>query len=327
MLENKIRISYPGITVHIMDHAVENNLLFKDVSDYKKYMDVLVVHIKQENVILHSYCLMPNHIHLLATFPDENMSRFMQSLKTKYSKYYNNKYQIRGHLFMGRFKSIVVTTNKYLIIASKYIHLNPVAKGIAKLPSNYLWSSYNDIINKKSDIVYLKTIEEVSGGIKPYRSFVEEGLNSDINALISIQKDRGALFYGRMNEIKRIWQIYDRRLNNKEKQTLQKRNADIISKKYRYDKVIKAFEKISGVSVEEIKTSGKHEDVKLKAQVIYILRNLTLLTEKEIALMMGYKNKTTITKAIERVDKKALSSMLNKILSILIEDKNFEGNL
>ncbi len=132
--------------MHIMDHAIENNLLFRNDDDYRYYLNTLKKYIQQENVILHSYCLMPNRIHLLATFPDGNVSRFMQCLKIKYSKYHNNNYQIRGHLFMGRFKSIVVTTNKYLIIASRYIHLNPIAKGIVKEPSDYLWSSYNDIL-------------------------------------------------------------------------------------------------------------------------------------------------------------------------------------
>lgn len=85
---------------------------------------------------------MDNHFHLLIETPDANIKRIMQNINTSYTVYINRKYQRSGHLFQGRYKSIIVDKENYLLELSRYIHLNPVRAKIVYLPGQYIWSSY-----------------------------------------------------------------------------------------------------------------------------------------------------------------------------------------
>ena len=115
--------------------------------------------IKDKFVELTSFCLMPNHFHLLLRQKKENsISKFMQKLGTGYTMYFNQKYERVGSLFQGRFKAILVDRQAHFIHLPFYIHLNPleIYRGSTSLIStmnfleNYRWSSFPDYIGKKN---------------------------------------------------------------------------------------------------------------------------------------------------------------------------------
>ena len=117
----------------------------------------------KEIVNIGSYCLMPNHFHILITEIGEgNISRFMQKLSTAYAMYFNKKYQRSGSLFEGKFKAEHASSDKYLKYLFSYINLNPVKliepkwkeqgiKNRAKFLdylNEYSYSSYQDYMGK-----------------------------------------------------------------------------------------------------------------------------------------------------------------------------------
>jgi putative transposase len=101
-------------------------------------------------VELTSFCLMPNHFHLLVKEVEENgIARYMQRVLNSYTKYYNTKYGKSGHLFQGPYKAVLVENNNQLLYLSTYIHRNPrQLKEWLNKENIYPWSSYQDLVNK-----------------------------------------------------------------------------------------------------------------------------------------------------------------------------------
>jgi putative transposase len=88
---------------------------------------------------------MPNHIHLILE-PKEpsDLAKTMQTLTQIYTAWFNNKYEKVGHLWQGRFKSMVIQRDDYFIDCVSYVETNPVRAGLVSSPTDYLWSSYRD---------------------------------------------------------------------------------------------------------------------------------------------------------------------------------------
>jgi len=174
------------------DWRTEETYLFKDDADRERFVDRLSERVEQYNIRLYLFVLMTNHFHLVFETPEANCSRFMQSLSTAYTVYYNLRHDRHGHLFDGRFKSKLVEGDDYLLALSRYVHLNPVqissmkGKPIEeriKFLRNYRWSSYPGYIGKRKALDFVECgplLSEMSGKQhewpKRYREFVESGL-------------------------------------------------------------------------------------------------------------------------------------------------------
>ncbi|MBU2592594.1 transposase [Patescibacteria group bacterium] len=152
--------------------------IFKEESDYLRFLRKLKESKSKFDWIIYSYCLLPNHYHLHIQVRSDCLSKIVHWLQTSHSVYFNKKHKHFSPVFTGRFKSILVQKELYHVHLSKYIHLNPVRAGLVKYPQDYSYSSYPEIINKRNHdykIVDRRTIKSLTGGsIKLYRKFVEE---------------------------------------------------------------------------------------------------------------------------------------------------------
>ncbi|MDD3531949.1 MAG: transposase [Candidatus Shapirobacteria bacterium] len=142
----------------------------------KEYFDNLKKKTK-ELVSIFSFCLMPNHYHLLVRQEVENgISKFMSQLQNSYTKYFNLKRKKAGSLFQGHFKAVRAETDEQLIHLSRYIHLNPYSSYVVKLINNletYPWSSLPDYLGeKKHFFVKKKPILDLFKNKKDYQKFV-----------------------------------------------------------------------------------------------------------------------------------------------------------
>jgi len=106
------------------------------------FLSVLSHVIDRFGWICHAYCLMSNHFHLMIETPKGNLSRGMRQLNGMYTQRFNRTHGRVGHVFQGRFKSIVVDKDAYLLELSRYIVRNPVAAGMVKDVGDWPWSSY-----------------------------------------------------------------------------------------------------------------------------------------------------------------------------------------
>lgn len=145
-MSRQMRIEYPGAVYHVTSRGNEKNDIFYEDADKNCFLENLADVTKRYNWICHSYCLMTNHYHLLIETPDGNLSYGMRQLNGVYCQRFNAIHARVGHLFQGRYKSIIVDRENYLLELCRYIVLNPVRAKITKRPEDYFWSSYRATI-------------------------------------------------------------------------------------------------------------------------------------------------------------------------------------
>ena len=144
-----LRIPFPGAFYHVTSRGNERKAIFKSTRDRQKFLEYLETATERYNAVIHAYCLMDNHYHLLLETPSGNLSQIMQHINGCYTTYFNVKRTRAGHLFQGRYKVILVEMDEYAKELSRYIHLNPVRAKSVETPDKYEWSSYNSYIGEE----------------------------------------------------------------------------------------------------------------------------------------------------------------------------------
>ena len=133
---------------------------------------------------LYAYALMRNHLHLLVEVENVSLSRIMQSLLFRYTRYFNRLHGEVGHLFQGRYKAILCDKEAYLLELVRYIHLNPVRAKMVKDPEDYVWTGHLSYLGKGADglvdeeVVLDQFSDRRSLGRRRYCRFVWEGISS-----------------------------------------------------------------------------------------------------------------------------------------------------
>jgi REP element-mobilizing transposase RayT len=177
-----LRIEYPGAFYHIINRGNAGEEIYADDNNRRKFLEYLETAVERYAIMIHAYCLMTTHYHLIVETPNANISSAIQWLNVSYATYYNRKHNRHGHLFQGRFKSILINADEYLLELSRYIHLNPVMAKISKSPEDYPWSSYRAYVKGGKTILswlqrdrllsYFETTTRKA--MNRYRRFVEE---------------------------------------------------------------------------------------------------------------------------------------------------------
>ncbi len=127
---------------HIISRGVERRLVFLEPQDYDFFSNLLLKLTKEYDIIIHAYCLMTNHYHLLLETKQINLSKAMQFVNDKYAKYFNKKYTRSGHLWQGRYKSYPLFDDAHFWIVAKYIERNPIKVGMVKDVADYRFQSF-----------------------------------------------------------------------------------------------------------------------------------------------------------------------------------------
>lgn len=179
------RMVVAGQPHHVLQRGNDRQLIFRDDQDRRMFLDWLREAARQLNVAIHSYVLMPNHVHLLASPAEaDGLSRMMQWIGRHYVPYFNRKYDRVGTLFQGRFKAIVIESERYFLVCSRYIELNPVRAGMVISPAEFAWSSYTHHAGIRSDPMLTDHVLYWSLGNTPfqreaaYRALMEQGLST-----------------------------------------------------------------------------------------------------------------------------------------------------
>lgn len=137
------RLYVEGCSYHVVQRGNNREACFYREADYAFYLQTLKEVAGKYEVAIHAFVLMTNHVHLLVAPKDQHgVSRMMQALGRSYVRYVNITYQRSGTLWEGRFKSSLVSGDRYFMIVSRYIELNPVRARMISLPGEYPWSSY-----------------------------------------------------------------------------------------------------------------------------------------------------------------------------------------
>ena len=279
-----LRIKYQGAFYHIISRGERRENIFFDDRDRFKFLEKLGETAQKFNLKIHGYVLMDNHFHLLMETPDANLSTAMHHINTSYSNWFKSKHQIIGSVFQGRYKSILVEKDLYLLILSVYIHLNPVRAEIVEKPEEYKWSSFRIYMGGEKTISWIFTediLKMFLGSREEYKEFVYHHMNKDNEIK---QKDiRGKhSILGRkefrekiMKQFKSGFKKYDIR----EKPDLKHLN------RLTADDVKTIILKIFQIKEEELLIKTKNN--KYRKLFLYGLRKYTQLSLREIGDLCG----------------------------------------
>lgn len=141
IFRTKGKIAYPGACCHITQRAPGREMLFLENSDYLFMLKLLKEKSKKYLFDVYSFVLMPNHVHLQIRLKEGNLSEAMQRLFQEYARFFNYKYQRKGHVFCGAYREALCLDDGYALATSIYIHLNPVRAALTGDPYGYRWSS------------------------------------------------------------------------------------------------------------------------------------------------------------------------------------------
>jgi len=141
-MSRPLRIEYPDAWYHVMNRGRRSEEIFTDKQDYNTFLQLIRESIEMWNVRVGAYCLMTNHYHLLIQTPEANLSRCMRHLNGVYTQRFNKLHHLDGQLFRGRYKSILVDADSYLLQLANYIHRNPLRAGLVEKLDEYSWSSH-----------------------------------------------------------------------------------------------------------------------------------------------------------------------------------------
>jgi len=181
-MARKPRIEIGGGLYHVISRGNNRRKIFRTHDDYLRFTNILAQQKARLPFYLYAYCLMPNHVHLLIEMRDHPLSRIMQRVLTGYSQYHNRKYKKIGHLFQGRYKSILCQTDRYLGELVRYIHLNPVRAKMVKRPERYQYGGHRAYVGlDKSGLVDTEPVLRHFGAnkkraVEVYIRFVEASL-------------------------------------------------------------------------------------------------------------------------------------------------------
>ena len=145
-----MRIEYDGAVYHVTSRGNARKAIYKDDADRENFLEVLHKVNRRYNWLCHAYCLMNNHYHLVIETPDGNLSRGMRQLNGGYTQLFNNRHQRVGHIFQGRYNSILIQKETHLLEVCRYVVLNPVRACSARKPEEWSWSSYRGTAGTES---------------------------------------------------------------------------------------------------------------------------------------------------------------------------------
>ena len=177
-----LRLEFPGALYHVTARGNRQSPIFLDDHDRYAWTEILGKICVRCNFVVYAYCQMGNHHHLMIETAEGNLSQGMRQLNGGYTQNFNRRHGMVGHVLQGRYKSILVQKESYLLELARYVVLNPVRAGLVTSPTDWKWSSYratvgdsdgNDWLSTDALLAYFGASRDMA--IQSYREFVERG--------------------------------------------------------------------------------------------------------------------------------------------------------
>lgn len=169
------RIVVPDCPHHVVQRGVRRMETFFGPSDYRAYLDLLATHCAKADVAVWAYCLMPNHVHLILVPQSEGgLAAAMSAVHRRYAARINRREGWSGHLWQERFHSVAMD-ERHLLIATRYVELNPVRGNLVSRPKDWRWSSAAAHLAGQSDGIV--AVDPLLERVPDWRRFLDQGVS------------------------------------------------------------------------------------------------------------------------------------------------------
>jgi len=319
-MSRPLRIQYPDAWYHVMNRGRRGEEVFTGKNDYTAFIELLKELVEDYNVKIAAYCLMTNHYHLLVQTPDANISRSMRHLNGVYTQRFNRIHLCDGQLFRGRYKSIIVDGDSYLLELLRYIHRNPLEAGIVDKLNKYSWSSHKGYLTaaKKWDWLHKNFILSLFSKIKAesirrYQQFVSKETPEEINQILARKKLPAAI--GSNLFVDKIKEMFFSNKTHEEVPESRFLAPDV-------DRIVEEVCKYYNVTRDDILVSKRGHFNEPRNVAIYLIRCIRNDTLKGVGKVFGIDKNSTVGSVVERVKRemeknKNISKRVENLKNIL----------
>jgi len=310
-MARKPRVYYPGALYHVTLRGNAGQAIFFDNQDRTRFCLLLQEGIERFRHRIHAFCLMSNHAHLAIQVGDIPLSRIIQNLSFRYTRWVNWRQSRSGHLFQGRYKAVLVDADTYLLELTRYIHLNPVRAGMVKEPEDYPWSGHGAYLGREgiawltTDWVLSQFSERESSARRTYGRFIQDGKRGS-------HRKEYHMGSGTDSRILGDDPFIDRVLEKEEKKPRHRVGLD---------KIIQEVRKSFSLEEGEMLVSGKNRRLsKARGMAAWLVMEYGIGTLGELSRRTG-RDITTLSSAARRLQIRSktdveLAEKVNKLLDI-----------
>ena len=305
-----LRLQFAGALYHVVARGHERGAIFRDAEDRSKFLALLEQVATEEKWIVHAYCLLGNHFHILLETPEGALARGMRDLNGRYAQWFNWRHDRHGHVFEGRYKAALVEKQTHLMELHRYIVLNPVRARLADKPSDWRWSSYRATAGTEKAPAWLETDWTLSqfgnrrGAARhAFQRFVAAGkvAGKEIEAL------ERAAYVGSREFLKRMEELVDAREDGGEIPLRYRKPSSQAA--VQVADIRRQVAKEWGVDEDALGRSRGRDD---KKAAIYLARKLTRLGGREIGREFGVKA-ARVSNVVTQIDADPSSPLAKRI--------------
>ncbi|HXM78962.1 MAG TPA: transposase [Thermoanaerobaculia bacterium] len=310
-----LRIEYPGAVYHVSSRGHERSSIFRDDEDRKSFLKIFRTVAADQGWLVHAYCLMGNHYHLLLETRAANLSLGMRSLNSRYGQKFNRRHGRSGHVLEGRYKAILVQKESHLLELHRYVVLNPVRARLVRRPGEWPWSNYRATSGRSAVPPWLEVDWTLSqfglrrgAAREAYRRFVlaGKGLPSPLEDV------KGQIYLGEERFVKAVAKQLPRPSADDQIPLRQRRPWQVS-----LESVRKSVAREFGVSVEALSRMRGGEE---KMAAIYLARKLTGLSGRGVSSAFGVKEArvSNVIREIEEGGRKRLRARVERLRATLL---------
>lgn len=323
-----LRVEFKGAWYHVMNRGAGRRCIFSSAAHFSKFLRLVAEVSEVFALEVHAYCLMGNHYHLLVRTPEAGLGRAMRHLNGVYTQYFNKRNRTDGALFRGRYKAILVASDSHLLMASRYIHLNPVDAGFVNRPEAYAHSSYRGYVEPHAARHWLFTSTllgqfMVGDPRVEYRRFVGRGVDAATQAFHSASRLK-PIFGGETFE-RSIRSRVERMRANADPEIPEVRRLET---RPSLNAIGEAVAATFGVDLEAMRDQ-RHERapdlIRARWAALYIGRHEAGASLASMAQWLGYRSYNSAASALSRLRRKMkdpeLAVRLSRARSMLHKDE------
>jgi len=217
-----MRVEFDGAIYHLMSRGVARMPVFHDDDDRETFLERVGGLVADGALVVHAFCLMANHYHLLCETPNGGLARIVRHINGDYAAAFNSRHRRVGHLWQGRYKAILVEGGSYLLECSRYIHLNPNRSRLTRPAGRYRWSSYRSYVGGSPCVPWVSTgrvLEAFKGDRTAYRRWVESARGE--KAVSPFERAVAGLILGSTSFISKVKEMIAERPKTPEEPSLR----------------------------------------------------------------------------------------------------------
>lgn len=302
----KLRFQYRGAMYHLISRGNKNESIFPTDMTKAYFLKLLGQGAEEYGIDCYAYCVMDTHYHLQVQINEINLSDFMHYLDSSYANYLVRNGWF-GHIFAGRYKSILIDKEEYMLTVNRYIHLNPLNAALVEHPEDYVWSSFSAYFHGGKRIGWLKTDwlqdyfgQEPGTAHKGYYEFIASGMKDP--SYYPRDKLIGQVILGDEDFLRRIMSSVE----EDERQDL----LDLLNKKatccrHTLEEVHNGVCKHSGLGdlgLGDFRGDRAYRDA--CNLLVYVAREYTRSSNRDIAEVIGHINPNAVSQRYAKVKRR-----------------------